>query len=219
MNEPEHLGRLRRIEGQVCGLQRVIDRDGDFVDVFAQVAAVNRALQSVRAALRLGEAAGGDRPRVANNPPVILADEPTANLDSAIGRQVARLLRQLATQDHRAVVIVSHDTRLEEIADRVLWLEDGTFRELATMAIDPVCGMTVPQHDGPTCSWTARCGGSARSPAARSSPPTPTASPPATRGHSSTTRPTRSTEAPRPDHEDQQGATRNRNPIPSGGIE
>jgi YHS domain-containing protein len=148
MNEPEHLGRLRRIEGQVCGLQRVIDRDGDFVDVFAQVAAVNRALQSVRAALRQGEATGGDRPRVANNPPVILADEPTANLDSAIGRQVARL-RQLATQDHRAVVIVSHDTRLEQIADRVLWLEDGTFRELATMATDPVCGMTVSQHDQP----------------------------------------------------------------------
>ena len=149
MNEPEHLGRLRRIEGQVCGLQRVIDRDGDFVDVFAQVAAVNRALQSVRAALRQGEATGGDRPRVANNPPVILADEPTANLDSAIGRQVARLLRQLATQDHRAVVIVSHDTRLEQIADRVLWLEDGTFRELATMVTDPVCGMSVPRHHHP----------------------------------------------------------------------
>jgi YHS domain-containing protein len=73
----------------------------------------------------------------------------TANLDSAIGRQVARLLRQLATQDRRAVVIVSHDARLNEIADRVLWLEDGTFRELATMAADPVCGMTVPQHDHP----------------------------------------------------------------------
>jgi energy-coupling factor transporter ATP-binding protein EcfA2 len=78
-----------------------------------------------------------------------LADEPTANLDSAIGRQVARLLRQLATEDHRAVVIVSHDARLEEIADRVLWLEDGTFRELATMATDPVCGMAVARHDRP----------------------------------------------------------------------
>jgi len=86
---------------------------------------------------------------LANDPPLILADEPTANLDSAHGRQVARLLRQLASEDQRAVVIVSHDTRLEEIADRVLWLEDGTFRELATMATDPVCGMTVPQHDRP----------------------------------------------------------------------
>jgi putative ABC transport system ATP-binding protein len=125
-----------------------------------------RARQRARALLervglghRLGfrpeQLSGGEKQRgaiaraLANDPTVILADEPTANLDSAIGRQVVRLLRQLATQDHRAVVIVSHDTRLEEIADRVLWLEDGTFRELATMAIDPVCGMTVPQHDGP----------------------------------------------------------------------
>jgi putative ABC transport system ATP-binding protein len=98
---------------------------------------------------------GGEQQRaaiaraLANDPPVILADEPTANLDSAIGRQVARLLRQLATEDGRAVVIVSHDARLEEIADRVLWLEDGSFRELATMATDPVCGMTVARHDTP----------------------------------------------------------------------
>jgi len=108
-----------------------------------------------RLGFRPEQLSGGEKQRVAiaralaNNPPVILADEPTANLDSAIGRQVARLLRQLATQDHRAVVIVSHDTRLEEIADRVLWLEDGTFRELAAMATDPVCGMTVPRHDHP----------------------------------------------------------------------
>lgn len=44
---------------------------------------------------------------------------------------------------------VSHDARLEEIADRVLWLEDGTVRELATMATDPGCGMAVAQHDRP----------------------------------------------------------------------
>jgi len=116
-------------------------------------------LERVGLGRRLGfrpeQLSGGEKQRVAiaralaNNPPVILADEPTANLDRAIGRDVARLLRQLATQDRRAVVIVSHDTRLEEIADRVLWLEDGTFRELATMATDPVCGMTVPQHDHP----------------------------------------------------------------------
>ena len=108
-----------------------------------------------RLGFRPEQLSGGEKQRVAiaralaNNPPVILADEPTANLDRAIGRDVARLLRQLATQDRRAVVIVSHDARLEEIADRLLWLEDGTFRELATMATDPVCGMTVPQHDHP----------------------------------------------------------------------
>jgi putative ABC transport system ATP-binding protein len=116
-------------------------------------------LERVGLARRLGvrpeQLSGGEQQRVAiaralaNDPPVILADEPTANLDSAIGRQVARLLRQLATENRRAVVIVSHDARLEEIADRVLWLEDGSFRELATMATDPVCGMTVPRHDRP----------------------------------------------------------------------
>jgi putative ABC transport system ATP-binding protein len=108
-----------------------------------------------RLGFRAEQLSGGEMQRVAiaralaNDPAVILADEPTANLDSAIGRQVARLLRRLATEDHRAVVIVSHDTRLQEIADRVLWLEDGSFRELATMATDPVCGMTVAQHDQP----------------------------------------------------------------------
>ncbi len=116
-------------------------------------------LERVGLGRRLGfrpeQLSGGEKQRVAiaralaNDPPLILADEPTANLDSAIGRDVARLLRQLATEDGRAVVIVSHDARLKEIADRVLWLEDGTFRELATMATDPVCGMAVPQHDHP----------------------------------------------------------------------
>jgi putative ABC transport system ATP-binding protein len=41
------------------------------------------------------------------------------------------------------VVIVSHDERLKDVADRVLWLEDGTFREMTEMARDPICGMTV----------------------------------------------------------------------------
>ena len=71
-----------------------------------------------RLGFRPEQLSGGEMQRVAiaralaNDPPVILADEPTANLDSAIGHQVARLLRQLATEDGRAVVIVSHDTRL-----------------------------------------------------------------------------------------------------------
>jgi putative ABC transport system ATP-binding protein len=118
-------------------------------------ALLERVGLSQRLGFRPEQLSGGEKQRVAiaralaNDPPLILADEPTANLDSAIGRQVARLLRQLATEDRRAVVIVSHDRRLEEIADRVLWLEDGTFRELAAMATDPVCGMTVAQHNGP----------------------------------------------------------------------
>jgi putative ABC transport system ATP-binding protein len=119
-------------------------------------AAANRArdlLERVGLAHRLtyrpDQLSGGEKQRVsvaralANDPPVILADEPTANLDSSHGHDIGRLLRRLATEDHRSVVIVSHDERLKEIADRVLWLEDGTFRELATMATDPICGMAV----------------------------------------------------------------------------
>ncbi len=106
---------------------------------------------------------GGEKQRVAiaralaNEPAVILADEPTANLDSKIGHEIARLLKRAATEEGRSVVIVSHDTRLKEIADRVLWLEDGEFRAMAEMATDPVCGMAVERegtphvvHDGQT---------------------------------------------------------------------
>jgi putative ABC transport system ATP-binding protein len=104
---------------------------------------------------RPDQLSGGEKQRVAiaralaNDPPVILADEPTANLDSGHGREIARVLRDLATVEHRSVVIVSHDQRLKQIADRVLWLEDGGFRELAAMAIDPVCEMAVETGDGP----------------------------------------------------------------------
>jgi putative ABC transport system ATP-binding protein len=115
---------------------------------------------------------GGEKQRVAiarslaNEPAVILADEPTANLDSKIGHEIARLLRSIATEQGRSVVIVSHDARLKEIADRVLWLEDGQFRSLSEMATDPVCGMAVERegtphyrHDGQTfyfCSPACR---------------------------------------------------------------
>jgi putative ABC transport system ATP-binding protein len=73
----------------------------------------------------------GERQRVAiaralaNGPPLVLADEPTANLDSRHGREVMELLRELALRRHCGVVVVSHDERLRAIADRILWLEDG----------------------------------------------------------------------------------------------
>ena len=105
---------------------------------------------------RPDQLSGGEKQRVAiaralaNNPTVLLADEPTANLDSGHGREIARLLRRLAEEDGRSIVIVSHDDRLREVADRILWLEDGTFRELASMVTDPVCGMAVEPAGNPT---------------------------------------------------------------------
>jgi putative ABC transport system ATP-binding protein len=62
---------------------------------------------------------------LAKEPVLMLADELTANLDAKRGREVAQLLRQKALEMSKAVVIVSHDHRIREVADRVLWLEDG----------------------------------------------------------------------------------------------
>lgn len=103
---------------------------------------------------------GGEKQRVAiaralvNDPALILADEPTANLDSKIGHEIMRLLRKIAKEQGRSVVIVSHDQRIKDIADRVLWLEDGQFREVVKMGTDPVCGMTVERDKAPeTMEW------------------------------------------------------------------
>jgi putative ABC transport system ATP-binding protein len=62
---------------------------------------------------------------LAKAPALMLADEPTANLDARRGHEVVELLRQKALGMDKAVVIVSHDHRIEDVADRVLWLEDG----------------------------------------------------------------------------------------------
>ncbi|MFV1917164.1 MAG: ATP-binding cassette domain-containing protein [Patescibacteria group bacterium] len=95
------------------------------------------------------ELSGGEKQRVSiaraliNNPDIILADEPTANLDSKTGHEVVVLLRDIAKKKNKSVVIVSHDNRLRDVADRVLWLEDGKFKEIGKMAVDPVCQMPV----------------------------------------------------------------------------
>lgn len=112
---------------------------------------------------------GGEKQRVAiaralvNQPDIILADEPTANLDSHHGHETMRLLRRIAKDENRSVIIVSHDQRIKGIADRVLWLEDGEFKDVVEMALDPVCGMSVDkdsapaqaQHDGQTIYFCA----------------------------------------------------------------
>lgn len=78
-----------------------------------------------------GELSGGQRQRIAiaramvGGPRIILADEPTAALDGAAGANVTGVLRDLAREYGRSVVIVTHDTRMEGAADNVLLLEDG----------------------------------------------------------------------------------------------
>jgi putative ABC transport system ATP-binding protein len=105
---------------------------------------------------------GGEKQRVAiaralaNNPDLILADEPTANLDSKRGREVMHLLRRIAIELDKAVVIVSHDHRMREVAHRVVWLEDGRFRSDVVTARDPVCGQVVEVEAAPTASFSGQ---------------------------------------------------------------
>ena len=80
---------------------------------------------------------GGEKQRVAiaralaNNPSLILADEPTASLDSRRGREIVGLLRMVARDMGKGTLIVSHDLRVREVADRILWLEDGAIRDIS----------------------------------------------------------------------------------------
>lgn len=67
---------------------------------------------------------------LANRPRLILADEPTGNLDSRSGQEVFDLLRDMNRETGVAVLMVTHDDRLAEAADRILLIEDGQMREI-----------------------------------------------------------------------------------------
>jgi putative ABC transport system ATP-binding protein len=78
---------------------------------------------------------GGQKQRVAiaralvTQPSVLLADEPTANLDAAVGRVVLELFAKLAREAQRALLIVTHDPKVRSICDRVLHIESGMVHE------------------------------------------------------------------------------------------
>lgn len=80
---------------------------------------------------RPGDLSGGEQQRVAIarvlacNPDVVFADEPTGALDSRNGRDVLRLLREIANNPSRSVVLVTHDLEAASLADRILVLHDG----------------------------------------------------------------------------------------------
>lgn len=74
---------------------------------------------------------GGQKQRVAiaralvANPKIILADEPTAALDKKSGRDVVELMQRLAQEQGCTILLVTHDNRILDIADRIIEMEDG----------------------------------------------------------------------------------------------
>jgi putative ABC transport system ATP-binding protein len=81
--------------------------------------------------LKPAELSGGEKQRVAiaralmRDPKILLADEPTASLDSKAGEVIAGILRDIAREQRRTVVVVSHDDRLRAFANQVVCLQDG----------------------------------------------------------------------------------------------
>lgn len=87
---------------------------------------------------------GGQKQRVAiaralaGDPGIILADEPTAALDSHTGKNVMEMMSELAHKRDRAVVIVTHDSRVLGFADRVVKIEDGAIAGVESAVLEPV---------------------------------------------------------------------------------
>ncbi|WP_347272440.1 ABC transporter ATP-binding protein [Leptolyngbya sp. FACHB-36] len=113
---------------KVKGMRSKTARKREARDLLEQVKLLDKADQLPR------DLSGGQKQRVAiarslaGDPPLIMADEPTASLDSHNGHAVIELLRQLAKEGDRTVLIVTHDTRLIDAADHVAYLEDGVLR-------------------------------------------------------------------------------------------
>ena len=91
---------------------------------------------------RPDQLSGGQQQRIAvaraltTEPALVLADEPTGNLDSRAADEIAVLLRQVADQFGRAVLMVTHDPRIAAHADRIVFLKDGTIVDETRMSSD-----------------------------------------------------------------------------------
>ena len=94
-----------------------------------------------------GDLSGGQKQRVAiaralaGGPPILLADEPTAALDSTSGHSVMQLMQRLALDANRAVVIVTHDARMQSYASRIVHLEDGRIESDVRLSVPTLEGV------------------------------------------------------------------------------
>ena len=93
---------------------------------------------------RANQMSGGQQQRNAivralcNKPKLVLADEPTGNLDSHSGQEVFKLMREIARETGVAFLMVTHDDRLAAAADRILRIEDGLISEVSMGSSSPV---------------------------------------------------------------------------------
>ena len=117
------------VGAQVGGVRSKSDRSRRAAELLEQFGMKEKAL------LKPNELSGGEKQRVAiaralvKRPPILLADEPTASLDSKAGEQIAGVFRELAEQQNLTVVVVSHDVRWERFAHRTIQLHDGRIVE------------------------------------------------------------------------------------------
>jgi lipoprotein-releasing system ATP-binding protein len=106
----------------------------------------SRALETVGLQARLhhkpGELSGGEQQRVAiaraivNEPAVVLADEPTGNLDTKTGEAISAVLHRLNQENGMIVILVTHNEPLAQTADRIIHLTDGEIQEVREMTSD-----------------------------------------------------------------------------------
>jgi putative ABC transport system ATP-binding protein len=82
------------------------------------------------------EMSGGQQQRVGiarafvGNPEIVFADEPTGNLDSKTSKEVMDLIREMAKTNHQTIVMVTHDKRLTEYADKIIHIFDGKIEDI-----------------------------------------------------------------------------------------
>jgi putative ABC transport system ATP-binding protein len=89
-----------------------------------------------RSSHRPSELSGGEQQRVAiaraliNNPKIVLADEPTGNLDTKTGSEVIQIMKKLNKEKKQTFVIITHDPSIAEEADRIIYLKDGLIEKI-----------------------------------------------------------------------------------------
>jgi putative ABC transport system ATP-binding protein len=108
------------------------------------VAAAEKLLEEVGLGDKLAslpsQLSGGQQQRVAiaraliHQPRLLVCDEPTAALDAQAGQQVMELIRRVAVQPERAVIVVTHDSRVHRFGDRIVSMSDGAIENIETMS-------------------------------------------------------------------------------------